>query len=49
MYDGNITISISQLRQTRHFWVLNRGGGFVVGKRVVGDMETIISGQIVRI
>jgi len=49
MYDGNIQIAISQLRQTRHFWVLNGGEGFVVGKRVVGDMETIIIDQTVRI
>jgi len=49
MYDGNIQIAISQLRQTRHFWVLNGGEGFVVGKRVIGDMETIIIDQTVRI
>ena len=48
--NGNFQISISQLGQTRHLWVSNRGGeGFVVGKGVVGDMETIITGRTVRI
>jgi len=48
--DGNIQISISQLGQTCHLWARNRGGeGFTVGKGVVGDMETIITGRTVRI
>jgi len=48
--DGNIQISISQLVQTCHLWACNGGGeGFAVGKGVIGDMETIITGRTVRI
>jgi len=50
MCDRNFHISISQLGQTRHFWVRNRGReGFVVRKGVVRDMETIITRRTVRI
>jgi len=50
MCDGNIQISISQLRQTRHFGICNEGGeGLFVKTEVVKDMEAIIAGRTVRV